>query len=108
MVDKELFQTIANTLISDRGMAGTHVVQVLTSDTPLNIGSAITELNQVFGERHIRVITDELAYIANDLASAASGSSVDSASRFYYQLLLSDKAALAAAINTVLLKESTI
>lgn len=108
MLDNVETQELVNLLVTAKGMADTHVVKALVSDVPLNIGVAISELKQVFGDRDILVITDELAYSANDIAAAGAGYSVEGPSRFYFQLLVTDKAALVKAINAVIAMEKSI
>jgi hypothetical protein len=108
MLDKVETQELVNLLVTAKNMADTHVVKALVSDVPLNIGIAISELKQVFGDKDILVITDELAYAANDIASAGPGYSVDGPSRFYCQLLMTDKAALAKAINAIMAMEKSV
>lgn len=109
MQDKVEIQELVNLLVTDKGMADTHVVKALVSDdVPLNIGIAITELKQVYGDKDILVLTDELAYAANDIASVGAGYSVDGPSRFYCQLLLTDKAALAKALKAVITMEKSV
>lgn len=108
MLDNVEAQELVNRLVTDKGMTDTHVVKALVSDIPLNIGIAIAELRQVFGDKDILVVTDELAYSANDIASVGAGYSVDGPSRFYFQLLMTDKAALVKAINAVIAMEKTL
>lgn len=100
-------QDVVNRLIISRGLADTHVINALASSTPLIIGQALTELSAVFSEQQMIIITDELAYSANDKVIGKPGYSVDGASRFYYQLLLSGKEELAHAINQVLMLEES-
>lgn len=108
MLDNEA-QELVNLLVTDKGMTDSHVVTALTSDdVPLNIGLAIAELRQVFGEKDILVLTDELAYSANDLVVDTPGYSVDGPSRFYYHLLVSDKAALVKSIKAVIAMEKSV
>ncbi len=107
MLDNET-QELVNLLVTAKGMTDTHVVAALTSDVPLNIGLAITELRQVFGDKDILVLTDELAYAANDVVAVGAGYSVDGPSRFYCQLLMTDKSALVKAINAVITMENSL
>lgn len=100
-------QELVNRLVVDKGLADTHVVNALASDTPLNIGQALTDLRTVFSEQELTIMTDELAYAANDKVIDTPGYSVDGASRFYYQLLLSGKEELARAINQVIMLEES-
>lgn len=101
-------QEIVNSLVVDKGLANSHVVAALSADdVSLNIGQALTDLRTVFSELQMTVITDELAYAANDKVLGTPGYSVDGASRFYYQLLLSGKEELAFAINQILMLEKS-
>jgi hypothetical protein len=102
-------QELVNLLVTDKAMADTHVVDALVhADVPLNIGVALAELRQVFGDKDILVITNELAYTANDIVAAKNVNSADSATHFYHQLMLTDKAALVKAITVVMEMEKSV